>query len=136
MDCADKIEVADWFIRNDFVFFSDQFAVGRALLHGPVHGNAFPPARQPGPFPCAHCDQVLPSISKLESHMAHAHPELKNKPAVCDKCGKRYTYSYTLHRHRWKCLGLRRLQCDICGHISYRLDYHKGHLRRVHGIVE
>lgn len=88
-----------------------------------------------GPEMCTECNAVLPSVTKLQMHMARAHPELHLKPAVCDRCGKRYTYEYTLHRHRWKCLGLRQLQCDVCGHVSHRLDYHKAHLLKMHGIT-
>lgn len=78
---------------------------------------------------------MLSCVTALEAHLARAHRDLQQKPAVCDRCGKCYTYSYTLKRHKWKCLGLRHLECEICGRVNHRLDYHKAHMLRVHGLT-
>lgn len=88
-----------------------------------------------GPVQCKECGMMLSCVTALEAHLARAHRDLQQKPAVCDRCGKCYTYSYTLKRHKWKCLGLRHLECEICGRVNHRLDYHKAHMLRVHGLT-
>lgn len=54
---------------------------------------------------------------------------------LCSNCGKSFSYSRSLKRHKWRCLGLRCLSCHVCGHVSHRLDLHKGHMSKIHGII-
>lgn len=57
-------------------------------------------------------------------------------PLMCPSCRRTFRHVQSLNRHKWKCLGLRKIQCDLCGRITYRLDYHKAHMLRVHGLVD
>uniref|UniRef100_A0A0B7B453 C2H2-type domain-containing protein n=1 Tax=Arion vulgaris TaxID=1028688 RepID=A0A0B7B453_9EUPU len=52
----------------------------------------------------------------------------------CDNCGKSYTLSHVLSRHKWKCKGLRVITCHVCQASFYRLDHLKKHMLR-HGVV-
>ncbi|CAG5117065.1 unnamed protein product, partial [Candidula unifasciata] len=49
---------------------------------------------------------------------------------TCDNCGKSYTLSHVLSRHRWKCQGLRVINCNVCQASFYRMDHLKKHMLR------
>ncbi|KAH9494700.1 hypothetical protein Btru_020303 [Bulinus truncatus] len=51
----------------------------------------------------------------------------------CDNCGKGYTLSHVLSRHKWKCKGLREIICQVCQARFYRMDSFKKHMGR-HGL--
>ncbi|KAK7481217.1 hypothetical protein BaRGS_00027477 [Batillaria attramentaria] len=74
-----------------------------------------------------HADQMLRSATQ---NTMGSISRRKRTSALhqCDNCDKTFAYKDTLHRHKWKCLGLRRLHCHVCNHVSYRADHHRKHM--------
>ncbi|CAL1545051.1 unnamed protein product [Lymnaea stagnalis] len=70
----------------------------------------------------------------MAAHFAHQEVN-KSWGYKCDNCGKVYTLSHVLSRHKWKCKGLREILCQICNAKFYRMDHLKKHMFR-HGAVE
>ncbi|PVD29681.1 hypothetical protein C0Q70_08936 [Pomacea canaliculata] len=50
--------------------------------------------------------------------------------ACCPVCGKAFTKSFNMIRHRRKCEGRFHLQCPHCGRKFYRRDKYNIHLAR------
>lgn len=72
------------------------------------------------------------SVAELGRNGASGQPNASQY--LCNNCGKSFGYKRSLQRHEWRCLKLRRLQCHVCDHVSYRMDYHKQHLSNIHGV--
>ncbi|XP_076460709.1 uncharacterized protein LOC143293577 isoform X5 [Babylonia areolata] len=56
-------------------------------------------------------------------------------PTSCRNCGKTFTYSQNMLRHRRKCEGTFHLECGLCGQLFNRKDYYNTHCITKHGVV-
>ncbi|KAK7481227.1 hypothetical protein BaRGS_00027487 [Batillaria attramentaria] len=52
----------------------------------------------------------------------------------CRNCGKTFTYTHNMVRHRRKCEGKCHLQCPLCGQQYNRRDHYYVHLLNKHNV--
>jgi hypothetical protein len=50
----------------------------------------------------------------------------------CSRCFRKFSYKQSLNRHKWKCEGLRMLNCQWCKYETYRVDALKDHMMSKH----
>ncbi|XP_065285679.2 zinc finger protein 568-like isoform X1 [Dermacentor albipictus] len=63
-------------------------------------------------FKCTVCDKVFNRKARLDLHMKYLH--LKEKPHVCEDCGKGFTRREDLNRHSVLHTGEKPFQCPTC----------------------
>ncbi|KAH6931163.1 hypothetical protein HPB50_022594 [Hyalomma asiaticum] len=63
-------------------------------------------------FKCTVCDKVFNRKARLDLHMKYLH--LKEKPHVCNQCGKGFTRREDLNRHSVLHTGEKPFQCPTC----------------------
>lgn len=63
-------------------------------------------------FKCSECDKVFNRKARLDLHMRYLH--LKEKPHVCEECGKGFTRREDLTRHSVLHTGEKPFQCPTC----------------------
>ncbi|XP_065295298.1 zinc finger protein 2-like isoform X2 [Dermacentor albipictus] len=63
-------------------------------------------------FKCTVCDKVFNRKTRLDLHMKYLH--LKEKPHVCEDCGKGFTRRDDLNRHSVLHTGEKPFQCPTC----------------------
>nr|XP_054926046.1 zinc finger protein 678-like [Dermacentor andersoni] len=63
-------------------------------------------------FKCTACDKVFNRKARLDLHMKYLH--LKEKPHVCEDCGKGFTRLEDLNRHLVLHTGEKPFQCPTC----------------------
>ncbi|KAL1475848.1 hypothetical protein MTO96_036973 [Rhipicephalus appendiculatus] len=68
-------------------------------------------------FKCTVCDKVFNRKARLDLHMKYLH--LKEKPHVCEDCGKGFTRREDLNRHSVLHTGEKPFQCPTC-HKRFR----------------
>ncbi|KAL8579074.1 hypothetical protein ACOMHN_036013 [Nucella lapillus] len=91
--------------------------------------------RSENPFPWSwpgrlpHWEPAEPAISRGVSFKSG------DMPASCRNCGKTFTYSQNMLRHRRKCEGTFHLECALCGQLFNRKDYYNTHCSTKHGMM-
>lgn len=55
---------------------------------------------------------------------------------LCRNCGKKFSYSHSMMRHRRKCEGTYHLTCGFCGKRFHRRDLYADHLATNHNAVD
>ncbi|XP_005109182.1 putative zinc finger protein 286B [Aplysia californica] len=73
-------------------------------------------------YPCELCGAILVSKKKYDYHKEVRHgPKARDKPFVCEVCGKAYRFRCNLRDHKSKHSSVKPYQCDKCD-LSFKKE--------------
>ena len=82
-------------------------------------------------FPCHLCGKMIHD-GNVEHHMGVWHTENKDKPFVCNQCGKGFIFKFKYDAHVFLHTGIKPHVCDHCGTAFAQVGNLQAHIRSLH----
>jgi KRAB domain-containing zinc finger protein len=79
---------------------------------------------------CKHCGETYESREKLKEHVKAVHPDTREKPLVCEQCGKAFPTEHDLKLHLES--HSEKLECQLCHKKLKNSDTLANHMKNIH----